>query len=288
MASAKANCFTRSSVSLPTSKKVRAHLSQGEVGRRIYDAVVDGDIDRVAELVRAEPQALSVHRVLRDGERPSDGNAGDLLTFAVAGCDPQMVAALLELGADPDGQPAGLPLTYALLADEPVMATMLLQAGADADAAPAGGRVPLVEILHYERPDAVRLLARAGADVNRPDTVGALPLHYALLFGDYASARELMQAGASAWQVGTKGRTPAWEMVQAAAQAGASAELAGLIEMAKEQARPAGLAWPPAAPAEVRDRFLSGAWPTPQMRQIGYIAQANAMASLRRMPVGGK
>ena len=284
MASANANCFTRSEPALPTAQKVRANLSNGEVGRSIYDAVTDGDIDRVAEIVRANPQALGTHRILRESERPSNGNVGDLLTFAVARCDPQMVGALLELGADPDGQPAGLPLTYAVLADDPTMATMLLQAGANPDAVSGEGRTPLAEILHYERTDAVRLLARAGADVNRPDAVGATPLESALLFKDYASAKELVQAGANPWQVGTKGRTPAWTMAQAVEAGDAPPALAELAAKAREQSA----FWPPAPPAEIARKFTSGTWPTEEMNVAGYIAPPAAMASLRRMRERGE
>lgn len=270
-------CFTRSQPTLPSTEKIRPFLSNGESGRQIYDAVIAGDVDDVGRLVRAEPRLLSTHRVLAPGERPSNGNFGGLLSFAVARCDPQMIGALLELGIDPDGVPPGTPLVYAALADDPVMAMMLLQAGASPDAHAPSAATPLREVLYFERADAVRLLAQAGADVNRADQVGGTPLEAALMFGDYASAEELMRAGANPWQVANKGHLPAAMLQAPAADPQHEAIRLRLLGSARQLAPH----WPPPGEQEIVQKFANGAWPTPAMRDAGFVATPPALASIR-------
>jgi hypothetical protein len=272
-------CFSRSQPTLPRTEAIRPFLSNGESGRRIYDAVIAGDVDTVGQMVRADPQLLATHRVLQAGERASNGNVGGLLTFAVARCDAKMVGALLELGIDPDGVPPGTALTYAALADDPVMAVMLLQAGASPDAHAETGSTPLREVLYFERADAVRLLARAGADVNRADAVGGTPLEAALMFGDYLSADELMHAGANPWQVANKGRLPAAMLLTPASNPQHEAIRERLLAAAHKQAP----VWPPPGQSEIVRQFVAGAWPTPAMREAGFVASPQALASMRQV-----
>ncbi len=271
------SCYTRSQPKLPDRQKVRAHLSNGEEGRQLFDAVMDSDIGRVEEMVRANPRLLSTHRVLRENERAASGNSGGLLSFAIGNCDPRMLGALLELGADPDGIPAGLALTYASLADDPLMATMLLQAGASPDAQTPGRSTPLKEILYFERPDAVDLLLRAGADANRPDELGASPLELALMFQDFRSAEVLLKAGANPWQVGNKGALPAAMLTKPAEQSCDEPHRLKLLEMVQARSP----IWPPPAPAEVIKGFLHSDWPNAAMKEAGFVATEPAMASMR-------
>ena len=270
------SCFQRSKPSLPTVEKVRSHLSNGEDGRRVYDAVTDGDIDSVGDLIRANPKLLETHRVLADGERSSNGNTGGLLTFAIARCDAQMVGALLELGADPDGIPPGNPLMYALLADDLVMATMLLQAGASPDAAPPGGTTPLREILYYERADSVELLIKAGANVNHADTFGTTPLLAAIRFGDYRSAEALMAGGANPWLVSNKGSLPAAKLMEPAKDKAQEPIRQRLLDLAKAKAP----SWPPPAQEEIVAKFASGEWPNEAMKAAGFVASPGALKSI--------
>lgn len=272
-------CFSRSQPVLPAAEKIRPFLTNGESGKRVYDAVVSGDIEEVGKLVRADPLLLSTHRVLGQNERASNGNTGGLLSFAVARCDPQMVGALLELGIDPDGTPLGTAMTYAALADDPVMATMLLQAGASPDAHAEGATTPLREVLYFERADAVRLLANAGADVNRADAVGGTPLEAALTFGDYRSAEVLMQAGANPWQVANQGRLPAAMLMQPAKKSEDEPLREKLLAMARERSN----IWPPPGEAEIVRQFANGAWPTEPMRKAGFVATPSALASIRQV-----
>lgn len=276
-------CFSRSQPSLPRTEAIRPFLNNGEAGRRIFDAVMAGDIEEVGRLVRADPSLLSTHRVLGKGERASNGNVGGLLTFAVARCDTAMVGALLELGIDPDGTPPGSALTYAVLADDPVMAVMLVQAGASPDAHAEGSSTPLREVLYFERSDAVRLLVNAGADVNRADAVGGTPLEAALMFGDYPSAEELMRAGANPWQVANKGRLPATMLLSPAANPQHEQIRERLLAAARAQAS----VWPPPGTTEIVRQFASGAWPTPAMREAGFVASPQALASMRQVAAAG-
>ena len=269
-------CFQRSKPVLPTAQKVRNHLNNGEEGRRVYDAVSSGDIAEVERLVRANPRLLDTHRVLADGERPSNGNTGGLLTFAVAQCNAQMVGALLELGADPDGIPPGNALTYALLADDMVMATMLLQTGASPDASTPGGTTPLREVLYYERADAVELLVKAGADVNHADAIGTTPLLAAIRFGDFRSAEILMQGGANPWLVANKGALPAAMLMEPVEDAAQDAIRARLQEQVKAKAP----SWPPPQEREIVAKFASGEWPTQTMQAAGFVASPGALKTI--------
>ncbi|WP_379553665.1 ankyrin repeat domain-containing protein [Qipengyuania sp. DGS5-3] len=257
---------------------MRPFLSNGEGGKRIYDAVLAGDVDEVGAMVARNPRLLATSRVLQQGERASDGNTGGLLSFAIANCDARMLGALLELGADPDGIPAGTPLTYALLADEPLMATMLLQAGAAPDAHEPGSNTPLREVLYFERADAVSLLARAGANVNHSDAVGGTPLEAAISFGDYASAEILMIAGANPWQVANKGALPATMLTTPAKDASQDPLREKLLASAKAKAP----IWPPPSQAEVQRQFASGAWPNSEMTAAGMVASPAALTSIRQ------
>ena len=278
------SCFERSQPVLPVAEAVRPRLTNGEAGRRIFDAVAAGDIEAVEAMVRSDPKLLSTHRRLAEGERPANGNAGDLLVFAVARCDARMVGALLELGADPDGTPAGLPLTLAALADDPLMATMLLQAGANADAHTPDTSTPLREALYFERSDAVELLIRGGADVNRADAVGGTPLEAALTFADYRSAEILMRAGANPWQVANKGTLPAALLVSPAKEGGDEIIRQRLLEQLRANAP----SWPPPSATEVTRNVLAGSWPTPAMQERGFAVTEQALESMRRSARAGR
>ncbi|WP_281964003.1 ankyrin repeat domain-containing protein [Serinicoccus marinus] len=272
-------CFSQTQPSLPTPETVRDHLDHAAAGQQVYDAVVDGDEERVAELVRGDEQLLGTRVVLPDGVRPGDGNDGDLLTFAVAGCDGEMVSTLLDLGADPDGKAPGLALTYALLADDLDLAEQLLGAGADPDAHGPDTAPPMQEVLLFERPASVGLLLDHGADPDRAEPVsGATPLGSALTFGDLESAGLLLEAGANPWQVGVQGTLPAWQLTQELEDDGADQTRRELLA----EARDPDLPWPPPGPPETTARFLSGEWPTPRMEAAGFVASEGALRSMRR------
>jgi uncharacterized protein len=103
------DCFrSMGSVLLPDREQVLSSISHGEAGREIAEAVMTGDRDRAVRLVQADPGLLSAH--VPKVEYPDfapDGQFGDLLTFAVARCDVEMIDALLAAGLPPDGHHAG-------------------------------------------------------------------------------------------------------------------------------------------------------------------------------------
>ncbi len=101
--------------------------------------------------------------------------------------DPEVVAALLEAGADlqaPGGAgfraPANSPLHYAGANPNPAVAAALLDAGADVNARSPTGRTPLHEAAAYASdPEVIELLVAAGADVKARDLNGYTPMHSA-------------------------------------------------------------------------------------------------------------
>ena len=278
MPASNTHCFSRTKPSLPLPEKVRNRLNNGEAGRCIHDAVVSGDVDTVTQMLRSDPRLLTTHAVLAANERPFDGNSGDLLSFAVAQCDANMVAALLELGAKPDAITPGLPLSYAVLADNLVMARMLLQAGAAPDGHAPGTTTALDEALAFKSPEAVELLIQSGADVNRADAIGNTPLSKALTFSDYKSAQLLLRHGANPWQVANKGTVPAALLNEPAGPGGDEALRQKLLQTVKQGAP----TWPPPSAEVIRQRFLDGTWPTSDMTKAGFVATPQAMESMRR------
>ncbi|MEM9795371.1 MAG: hypothetical protein AAF919_02715 [Pseudomonadota bacterium] len=273
-----AACFSTSRPILPSEHQISPTLTNGERGLALVQAVQSGRFDVLEALVRAEPDLLSTRTVLPEGTRPYAGNMADLLTIAIASCNPNMLGALLELGADPNGAIPGLALTYAALADDQVMTVMLLQAGASPDAATEGRTSALREVLFYERSDAVAVLAQFGANVNQSDMFGRTPLDSALSFGDWASAKVLMDAGANPWQVANQGTLPAFTLQNATGLSGGARAVQE--ELLARTAADAPI-WPPPPPMEVVRNVQSGTWPTDEMRQAGFVVTEGALRSIR-------
>lgn len=278
-----ASCFSRTGASYPTLAKVRANLTNGEAGRRMAEAVFAGDLAAVERLARGDGRLLTTRVALPQGTRPHDGNTGGLLSFAVAGCNPEMVGLLLELGADPDEEPDGGPLSLATLADDLVMAEMLLQAGADPDGAAKSG-VPVREALMFEKHDGLLLLLGRGANPDLSGAFGATPLDTALGIGDWQAAKILMESGANPWQAANKGALPV--SVLAATTAPDAASEAIRRELLAKAKRP-GLPWPPPSIRETQDNIHSGKWPTPEMERAGFVVTPQARRSVE-MVVGSR
>lgn len=103
---------------------------------------------------------------------PSDAT---LLSFAVDADDFELVAALLEAGADPNVGALGERSGSALLsrANSSLVATALVTAGADLSPSEEDGSTPL----HFARePAVVRLLLEAGCDPLHQNHAGLTPL----------------------------------------------------------------------------------------------------------------
>ena len=101
--------------------------------------------------------------------------------------DPEVVAALLEAGADLQAlggagfrAPADSPLHYAGANPNHAVAAALLDAGADVNALSPTGRTPLHEAAaSASDPEVIEVLVAAGADVNARDLNGYAPMHSA-------------------------------------------------------------------------------------------------------------
>jgi len=258
---------------------VRPALNNGELGRRLYDAIVAGDRALVEQMIAGDARLLTTAVSLPPGSVPSAGNDGDLLTFAVARCDPQMLGLLLRMGARPDAVKAGMALTYALLADQPLMAEMLLQAGASPDPVGNQGRAPFGEMLAYRNPGGVTLLLRHGLRVDRVDALGNSYLHDATAVQNFVIAELLVERGANLWLIGLGGRMPVHRLV-AGPSPDATQEAARQRLLAKAQA--SGLPWPPPTIVEVRQAVAEGQWPTPAMREAGMGVSPAAIESIKR------
>lgn len=271
-------CYGDSGAIVPTLDRVEATLTNGNAGRDVYRAVEEGDVAQVEALLAGDPTLLSTRTELPDGTRPYAGNTADLLTAAVVTCDPAMVQALLDAGAEPDGEVVGTALTYAVLADDLEIATLLLEAGADPNAREPDHSTPLREVLMFERVEAVPLLARYGVDVDRANAVGRIPLASAMVGQNWALIEAMIETGANPWQVYGEGGLPAYNIY---ASEPADAEDQAIQARLLERIEDGAPIWPPVNSTEVRRNFLDGTWPTDEMREAGLFASDGAMRIMR-------
>jgi hypothetical protein len=277
------SCFTtRPSVLLPDQRLALAHLSNGAAGREIADAVFAGDIEAVRRAATADPKLLSTEVGFdRKMQSAPPGQYGDLLTFAVANCDANMVRTLLDLGMPPDGVQKGEALTLALLTDAPDMADLLLTAGASPDPQKQGGKNSMHELIAFGAIGGVQTLIRHRADIQYVDSFGNDHLDTALSMEQYGIAEILVKAGAPLWRINGAGALSAWTLSKSPVLEIDKSELAArqrLIAIAQQAALP----WPPPSPATVRNMVLGKIWPTPEMQKAGMILSAQAKADIEQ------
>lgn len=124
----------------------------------ILEAAAAGRVDRVRELLAADPDAI--------GERTPEGFTTLGLAAFLGGSD--AVRVLLEHGADADDDadnPFGVrPVHAASAAHDHETMRLLLEAGADPNQRQRGGFVPLHEAAHTDDVEMARLLLDHGAD----------------------------------------------------------------------------------------------------------------------------
>jgi uncharacterized protein len=151
-------------------------------------AILNGDVAAASEAIAA---GAEVDAVL-------DGGVMTPLALAAARGDPDMVRALLALGASPDAA-GGLGITPLVAATNSCNAgtdivSILLAGGARTDLRAPGGMSPLLVAAQKGRTEMVNLLVAAGADAKAVDVFGDGVLNYAI----YAQSPEDVQVALAA------------------------------------------------------------------------------------------
>jgi hypothetical protein len=281
MQEASNSCFQkRPAVVRPDPQKVYPNLSTGAAGVALVEAIFAGKID-AARAQLAQDRRLIETEVRFDPKMQSapTGQYGDLLTFAVAACNSEMLQMLLESGAAPDGVQRGQALTLSLLADSPAMAEILMNAGASPDPQKLGGAQAMREQFAFGNVGGVMTLLRHGADVHAVDQFGDDLLNTALTMEQFVSAELLVEKEANLWLVTGAGVLNVWLLNKAT-----------VLELTREEraardrllarAKRANLPWPPPDPQVVREKILGKQWPTPQMTLAGLQISSAALKDI--------
>jgi hypothetical protein len=287
-------CFSKRSVIIPDRTLSLANVTNGQSGRELAEAVLDGRHDDALTMLARDPRLATTQVTWDKGrstERPK-GQYGDLLTFAVARCDVTLIDALLAAGLPVDGAQVGEALTLALLADKPDMAQLLLTRGASPDPQKRGGTNAMQEVAAFGQTGAAMMLLRHGLDLNWQDEFGNGHLENAVDMEQYRIATLLIDKGANAWRVGGAGNMAVQNIARPLVVADASDEAArvALETRLKSHAAAHGLPWPPPDFKAVRHMMLNGQWPSDALRAAGVpTASPIAMADLhKRFGTDGK
>lgn len=164
-------------------------LTDRRPGTDVFESAASGRVGRVRDLIRDDPARLKA--VSSDGFSP--------LGLAAFFGHPEVVALLLEAGADPDVASRNTmrvtPLHSAAahgVADVALhICRLLLDRGADPDAAQAGGWRPLHHAAAHGNLELVRLLLGHGAERAPESDDGRTPLSMAREGGHEAVVRFL-------------------------------------------------------------------------------------------------
>jgi hypothetical protein len=285
--SAQTSCFTKRTVILPDPIKAANNASTGQAGRDIISALLEGRTDVALEMLRADPRLASTqitYDPAKSTERPQ-GQYGDLLTIAVSRCDLVQLNALLDAGLPANGAQTGQALTTALLADSPEMAELLLSRGASPDPQKTGGVNAFFEVAAFGHTGGVITLLRHGLDLQWQDEFGGDHLDSAVTMQQYRIAELLLDKGANPWRIGGAGNM-AVQYFAKPSILGNKEEDAARIRLAaklEKDATAKGLPWPPPDVATVRQKVLSGEWPTAAMQKAGMPKPTPvAMADMRK------
>ena len=183
---------------------------RNEHGISVLLSVLRYGTDKVVDVVR---------RLLDLG---ADVNAPGLLfpaldAAACQGDNPELIAVLLEAGADATPAPGRSPLHAAARGGGPGVIAALVAAGADVDEQDSRGTTPLHRAVEAKKPANVTALLEAGADVQLQTQDGNTPLHLAAVWPGSFSRRDdppdpadtlMVAAGADVNARNHRGETP--------------------------------------------------------------------------------
>jgi ankyrin repeat protein len=154
----------------------------------VHEAAALGDLDRMNELLDADPSLMS---------RYSPDGFGPLHLAAFFG-KTDVARSLLERGADVDatgrGWMTGTPLHSAASANHTAVAAVLLDAGADPNAKQSGGWTPLHAAAMNGNLELVELLLARGADPGAANDDRATVLSLAEEKGDAGPVALILRA----------------------------------------------------------------------------------------------
>ncbi len=202
------------------------------VGVPILDAVIRGDGDAFEEIVAESPDALTaadaegwtvlgwaaargrVALLKRALELGVSSIGSRPVSLAVRGGHREVLATLLEAGADPESPADRPPLVEAARLGRLEIARDLLERSADPDAVATqtGETALFLAMMRKDLPMTI-LLLQHGADPNIPHRDGTLPLSSAIFKEFRAAIPLLVEAGADP-HLGMEGRT-ALELLEA-------------------------------------------------------------------------
>jgi ankyrin repeat protein len=165
----------------------------------IHRAVSRGNIDRVRQLLLADPRAAVKTDLV--GYTP--------LQYAAFWGHCHVASLLLKNGAQHESENGWTPLHYAAGEGRLKMIELLLEKGAAIDAHSTGdGSTPLHSAVIKKQGAAVRLLLEKGADLNTKTKSDWTAAHFAANAGSTSIMRNLIEAGAD-WQLANAaGETP--------------------------------------------------------------------------------
>ena len=186
----------------------------------LIEAVTQGDLARIQELVKADPKAINTPV---NGETP--------LSAALYWGDKETVSLLLDLGADPNGElsrsgPALNDLAETQGNDpapqEDDLAALLVTKGADVNRVeedmPPGHQTPLSTAVYWGNTRLMALLLKDGAHVDVRDIQDRTPLFYAVGRGDKDMVALLLDNHAAINAKDGEGETPLHVALQDAAE----------------------------------------------------------------------
>jgi len=196
-------------------------VSQTLKAEPIHDAALDGDADRVEQLLREgadvnapDPagtplqwalcanQESIARLLLENGADPNvEGAAASPLLTATIGGNTMVIKLLLDHGADPNRGDRSTPLVAAAWKENLEIIELLLEYGADPNLTTSDGTAPLHEAASKGHLEIARRLVEHGADVNAVTMAGKPPIHFALVGNHSTLAAYLRARGAAPGEI---------------------------------------------------------------------------------------